>query len=73
MLASRYVSPPEIAPHSAGAAIDLTRCVGDGAELDLGTRVNASPLAALAQLSWRNRAAMSEQIHSSAMSPSAMR
>ena len=26
MLASRYVSPPEIAPHSAGAAIDLTLC-----------------------------------------------
>ncbi len=43
MLASRYVSPPEIAPHSAGAAIDLTLCAGDGAELDLGTRVNASP------------------------------
>jgi D-alanyl-D-alanine dipeptidase len=43
MLASRYVSPPEIAPHSAGAAVDLTLCAGDGRELDLGTRVNASP------------------------------
>jgi zinc D-Ala-D-Ala dipeptidase len=43
MLASRYVSPPEIAPHSAGAAIDLTLCGGDGTELDLGTPVNASP------------------------------
>ena len=43
MLASRYVSPPEIAPHSAGAAIDLTLCSGDGTELDLGTPVNASP------------------------------
>ena len=43
MLASRYVSPPEIAPHSAGAAIDLTLCAGDGTELDLGTAVNASP------------------------------
>lgn len=43
MLASRYVSPPEIAPHSAGAAIDLTLCTAGGAELDLGTRVNASP------------------------------
>jgi D-alanyl-D-alanine dipeptidase len=43
MLASRYVSPPEIAPHSAGAAIDLTLSAGDGTELDLGTPVNASP------------------------------
>lgn len=43
MLASRYVSPPEIAPHSAGAAIDLTLCADDGTELDLGTAVNATP------------------------------
>jgi D-alanyl-D-alanine dipeptidase len=42
-LASRYVSPPEIAPHSTGAALDLTLRTTDGAELDLGTRVNASP------------------------------
>src|SRR3984885_7574381 len=41
--ASRYVSPPEIAPHSAGAAVDLTLATADGAELDLGTRVNANP------------------------------
>jgi len=40
---SRYVSPPEVAPHSAGAAIDLTLCTLNGDELDLGTRVNASP------------------------------
>ncbi|MET9221260.1 M15 family metallopeptidase [Streptomyces sp. NPDC003300] len=40
--ASRYVSPPEIAPHSAGAAVDLT-LVADGRELDMGTRVNANP------------------------------
>lgn len=43
MLASRYVSPPAVAPHSAGAAIDLTLCDGDGTELDLGTPVNATP------------------------------
>jgi D-alanyl-D-alanine dipeptidase len=42
-LASRYVSPPEIAPHSAGAAVDLTLRTEDGQELDLGTRVNADP------------------------------
>ncbi|MCZ0975877.1 M15 family metallopeptidase [Streptomyces albulus] len=41
--ASRYVSPPHIAPHSAGAAVDLTLAGQDGRELDLGTRMNASP------------------------------
>ncbi|MFJ4501902.1 M15 family metallopeptidase [Streptomyces sp. NPDC088864] len=41
--ASRYVSPPEIAPHSAGAAVDLTLVDADGTELDMGTRVNANP------------------------------
>lgn len=43
MATSRYVSPPEIAPHCAGAAIDLTLCTHGGSELDMGTRVNASP------------------------------
>jgi D-alanyl-D-alanine dipeptidase len=41
--ASRYVSPPEIAPHSAGAAVDLTLMFADGEEPDMGTRVNADP------------------------------
>ncbi|MFE5487371.1 M15 family metallopeptidase [Streptomyces sp. NPDC056527] len=41
--ASRYVSPPELAPHSAGSAVDLTLADPDGRELDLGTRMNASP------------------------------
>ncbi|MFF2852464.1 M15 family metallopeptidase [Streptomyces sp. NPDC058001] len=41
--ASRYVSPPDIAPHSAGAAVDLTLADTDGHELDLGTRMNADP------------------------------
>lgn len=41
--ASRYVSPPEIAPHVSGAAIDLTLCDPGGTELDLGSRINASP------------------------------
>lgn len=41
--ASRYVSPPEIAPHSAGAAVDLTLVSDAGQELDMGTEVNASP------------------------------
>ncbi|MBO3749827.1 dipeptidase [Streptosporangiaceae bacterium NEAU-GS5] len=38
--ASRYISPPEVAPHVAGAAVDLTLCTVDGAELWLGTEVN---------------------------------
>lgn len=41
--ASRYVSPPDIAPHSAGAAVDLTLADTGGRELDLGTRMNANP------------------------------
>ncbi|MGW5126805.1 M15 family metallopeptidase [Streptomyces sp. NPDC004069] len=41
--ASRYVSPPDIAPHSAGAAVDLTLADSEGRELDLGTRMNADP------------------------------
>jgi D-alanyl-D-alanine dipeptidase len=41
--ASRFVSPPEIAPHSAGAAVDLTLADADNHELDLGTRMNATP------------------------------
>ncbi len=41
--ASRFVSPPEIAPHSAGAAVDLTLADDEGHELDMGTRMNATP------------------------------
>lgn len=40
---SRSLSPPEIGPHVAGAAIDLTLCAPDGTELDMGTAVNAGP------------------------------
>jgi D-alanyl-D-alanine dipeptidase len=43
LLASRYVSPPDIAPHVSGAAIDLTLCDDTGNELDMGTAVNATP------------------------------
>lgn len=41
--ASRYVSPPEIAPHSAGAAVDVTLADAGGREIDMGTRMNATP------------------------------
>ncbi|WP_369217084.1 M15 family metallopeptidase [Streptomyces flavofungini] len=40
---SRSLSPPEVGPHVAGAAVDLTLRTEDGPELDLGTPVNASP------------------------------
>lgn len=41
--ASRSLAPPEIGPHVAGAAVDLTLCTTHGDELDLGTPVDASP------------------------------
>ncbi|MDX3631480.1 M15 family metallopeptidase [Streptomyces europaeiscabiei] len=41
--ASRSLSPPEIGPHVAGAAVDLTLCTAAGEELDMGTRLDASP------------------------------
>ncbi|QEU96374.1 M15 family metallopeptidase [Streptomyces kanamyceticus] len=40
---SRSLSPPEVGPHVAGAAVDVTLCTAAGSELDLGTPVNASP------------------------------
>ncbi|MET8825594.1 M15 family metallopeptidase [Streptomyces sp. NPDC004610] len=42
-LASAYISPPEVAPHVSGGAVDLTLCTADGIELPLGTEVNATP------------------------------
>ncbi|MFF3442637.1 M15 family metallopeptidase [Streptosporangium sp. NPDC002721] len=41
--ASRYVSPPEVAPHVTGGAVDLTLCTVSGVELPMGTQVNATP------------------------------
>jgi D-alanyl-D-alanine dipeptidase len=41
--ASKFVSPPEVAPHGTGGAVDLTLCTTSGVELDLGTAINASP------------------------------
>lgn len=41
--ASRFVSPPEIAPHSAGGAVDVTLITADGSPVDMGTPVDASP------------------------------
>ncbi|TDD30041.1 dipeptidase [Kribbella turkmenica] len=41
-LASRFVSPVEVAPHVAGAAVDLT-LIGAHGPLDLGTPIDATP------------------------------
>lgn len=43
--ASKYVSPAAITPpHCTGGAVDLTLCDMEGVELDMGARVNATPL-----------------------------
>ena len=43
-LSSRFVSPIEVAPHVAGAAVDVTVIdLGSGQDLDRGTAVDATP------------------------------
>jgi D-alanyl-D-alanine dipeptidase len=42
-LVSRFVAPLEVAPHVAGAAVDLTLVDEDGRPLDLGTPIDATP------------------------------
>ncbi|CAN5445915.1 M15 family metallopeptidase [soil metagenome] len=42
-LASRYVSPLDVAPHVAAAAVDVTLVDLGGRELDLGTPIDATP------------------------------
>ena len=42
-LTSRFVAPLEVAPHVAGAAVDLTLVDATGEELDLGTPIDATP------------------------------
>jgi D-alanyl-D-alanine dipeptidase len=41
--ASRYISPPEVAPHVTGGAVDLTLVDPDGREARMGTDLNATP------------------------------
>lgn len=43
VLASRFVAPIAVAPHVAGAAVDLTLVDACGDELDLGTPIDATP------------------------------
>lgn len=42
-LASRWVAPPDLAPHCTGGAVDLTLCDSSGVELDLGSPLDATP------------------------------
>src|SRR4051812_23576658 len=42
-LTSRFVAPVRVAPHVAGAAVDLTLVDRHGRELDLGTPIDATP------------------------------
>jgi D-alanyl-D-alanine dipeptidase len=42
-LTSRFVSPIEVAPHVAGAAVDVTLVDRLGREVDLGTPIDATP------------------------------
>ncbi|WP_433201794.1 M15 family metallopeptidase [Dactylosporangium sp. CS-047395] len=42
-LTSRFVAPLAVAPHVAGAAVDLTLADDAGVELDLGTAIDATP------------------------------
>ncbi|CAM3833657.1 M15 family metallopeptidase [Nocardioides zeicaulis] len=43
VLTSRFVAPVEVAPHVAGAAVDLTLVDACGDELDMGTPIDATP------------------------------
>lgn len=43
VLTSRFVAPLDVAPHVAGAAVDLTLVDACGDELDLGTPIDATP------------------------------
>jgi zinc D-Ala-D-Ala dipeptidase len=42
-LTSRYVAPLDVAPHVAGAAVDVTLIDHRGVRLDMGTVVDATP------------------------------
>lgn len=42
-LVSRFVAPLEVAPHVAGAAVDLTLVDRRGLPLDMGTPIDATP------------------------------
>ncbi|MBS45067.1 MAG: dipeptidase [Nocardioides sp.] len=42
-LAARHISPPEVAPHPAGTAVDVLLTTPEGIELDVACPINATP------------------------------
>ncbi len=42
-LASRFVSPPDVAPHPTGAAVDVVLLDGDGTVVDMGCPLDTNP------------------------------
>lgn len=42
--ASKFVAPPESAPHTTGGAVDLTLADRNGLEIDMGTKYDANPI-----------------------------
>lgn len=42
-LASRFVSPPDVAPHPTGAAVDVVLLKSDGTAIDMGCPINTNP------------------------------
>jgi D-alanyl-D-alanine dipeptidase len=42
-LASRFVSPPDVAPHPTGAAVDVVLLGRDGTEVDMGCPIDSNP------------------------------
>lgn len=42
-LASRFVSPPDLAPHPTGAAVDVVLLDRDGVEVDMGCPLDTNP------------------------------
>lgn len=75
--ATRWCAPMETAGHVAGAAVDLTVCTRDGAEVDMGCPEAATPeesngacythAPGLTKGARRNRAAMGEALRSVGM------
>jgi D-alanyl-D-alanine dipeptidase len=69
----KFVSPVRVVPHSTGGALDVTLCTADGAELDIGTELDATPKASgnacfthalnIAVPARRNRRTLSGALH----------
>jgi D-alanyl-D-alanine dipeptidase len=65
-LAGRHVSPPWVAPHSCGGAVDVTLASLDGTELDIGYRISTTPQGP-GELSFLNAHALPEEARANRM------